>query len=223
MPHDSITPNLLLQAYAAGVFPMADSRSDTELFWVDPEERGILPLHQFHIPKSLAKLVRRDPFRITVDTAFQQVVSACARPARGRDTTWISERIEALYTDLFNRGFAHSVECWQDDKLVGGLYGVSLAGAFFGESMFHTETDASKVALVHLVARLIAGRFLLLDTQFVTDHLQQFGAQEISREDYHERLKLALAIHSANFHELGQPDQSSPSGSAALQLITQIS
>ncbi|NVJ99592.1 MAG: leucyl/phenylalanyl-tRNA--protein transferase [Alphaproteobacteria bacterium] len=219
MPHESITPNLLLQAYAAGVFPMADSRDDDELFWVDPEDRGIIPLDTFHIPKSLAKRVRQEPYEVTADRAFRDVVKACARPARGRDTTWISERIEELYTDLYERGFAHSVECWRGGELVGGLYGVSLGGAFFGESMFHTATDASKVALVHLVARLKAGRFILLDTQFVTEHLAQFGAEEISREHYHERLKLALSVHSANFHELGDWT----SGPTALQLITHTS
>jgi leucyl/phenylalanyl-tRNA--protein transferase len=219
MPHDSITPNLLLQAYAAGVFPMAESRDDKDLFWVDPDERGIIPLDAFHLPKSLAKTVRQDKYRVSVDTAFRDVVRACARPARGRNTTWISERIEALYTDLYDRGFAHSVECWTGDDLVGGLYGVSLAGAFFGESMFHTATDASKVALVHLVARLKAGGFILLDTQFVTDHLMQFGAQEIDRDSYHARLKAALGVHNADFYELGD----APSGSTVLQLITQMS
>ncbi|SDE42428.1 leucyl/phenylalanyl-tRNA--protein transferase [Kordiimonas lacus] len=219
MPHDSITPNLLLQAYAAGVFPMADSREDDELFWVDPDERGIIPLDKFHIPKSLAKIVRQDRFTVTVDEAFQKVVQACARPARGRNTTWISERIEHLYTDLHERGFAHSVECWLEGELVGGLYGVSLGGAFFGESMFHTATGASKVALAHLVARLKAGRFILLDTQFVTDHLKQFGACELPREEYQAMLKAALMIHSANFYGLG----ASSDGSTVLQLITQTS
>ncbi len=219
MPHDSITPNLLLQAYAAGVFPMAEAREDQDLFWVDPDERGIIPLDQFHIPKSLAKVVRQDRFSIKTDTAFRQVVRACAKPARGRNTTWISNRIEDLYTDLHDRGFAHSVECWLDDDLVGGLYGVSLAGAFFGESMFHTARDASKVALVHLVARLKAGRFTLLDTQFVTDHLTQFGAREISRDNYHDGLKMALSVHDANFQEL----PSDVSGAEVLQLITQTS
>jgi len=219
MPHDSITPNLLLQAYAAGVFPMAESREDEELFWVDPDERGIIPLDSFHIPKSLAKIVRQDRFTVTVDQAFQKVVQACARPARGRNTTWISERIEYIYTDLHERGFAHSVECWLKGELVGGLYGVSLGGAFFGESMFHTETDASKVALVHLVARLKAGRFILLDTQFVTDHLKQFGACEMPRDEYQAMLKAALMIHLANFYGLG----ASTDGSTVLQLITQTS
>jgi len=219
MPHDSITPNLLLQAYAAGVFPMAESRQDHDLFWVDPDERGIIPLDDFHIPKSLTKVVKQDRFTVKTDTAFREVVSACARPARGRNTTWISQRIEDLYTDLHDRSFAHSVECWQEDTLVGGLYGVSLAGAFFGESMFHTVRDASKVALVHLVARLKAGRFALLDTQFVTEHLTQFGALEINRDQYHSLLQSALACHSANFQEL----EAGASGSTVLQLITQTS
>jgi leucyl/phenylalanyl-tRNA--protein transferase len=219
MPHDSITPNLLLQAYAAGVFPMADGREDDELFWVDPEKRGIIPLDAFHIPRSLAKTVRRDIYTVTTDTAFRDVVQACSKPARGRETTWISERIETLYADLFSRGFAHSVECWQGGKLVGGLYGVSLAGAFFGESMFHTATDASKVALVHLVARLRYGGFGLLDTQFITGHLKQFGTIEIPRTDYHGRLRVALALHQASFQRL----PSSLAGSNILQLITQTS
>jgi len=219
MPHDSITPNLLLQAYSAGVFPMADGREDDELFWVDPEKRGIMPLDAFHIPRSLAKTVRQDIFTVTADTAFRDVVQACSKPARGRETTWISERIEELYTDLFRRGFAHSVECWQEGKLVGGLYGVSLAGAFFGESMFHTATDASKVALVHLVARLKYGDYSLLDTQFITSHLKQFGTIEIPRADYHARLRAALGLQQASFQRL----PSSLAGSAILQLITQTS
>ncbi len=219
MPHDSITPNLLLQAYASGVFPMAEGRDDDELFWVDPDARGIIPLDRFHVPKSLAKLVRQEKFDVKIDTAFRDVVCACSTPARGRETTWISERIEELYTNLFSRGFAHSVECWLEGELVGGLYGVSLAGAFFGESMFHTKTNASKVALVYLVGRLKAGDYTLLDTQFITTHLQQFGTQEISRLDYHQRLEKALAHTTANFQRL------SPwaSGESVLQLITQTS
>lgn len=219
MPNETITPDLLLQAYASGVFPMADSREDTELFWVDPEERGIIPLETFHVSRSLAKLIRQEKFTVTTDTAFRHVMRACARPARGRDTTWISKRIEDLYTDLHERGFAHSVECWLDGELVGGLYGVTLAGAYFGESMFHTTRDASKVALAYLVARLKAGRFVLLDTQFITDHLKQFGAIEISRDEYQQRLRAAFAVHSANFDELNQ----SVSGESVLQLITQTS
>tara|TARA_R110002096_G_scaffold345308_1_gene538759 strand:- start:365 stop:1024 length:660 start_codon:yes stop_codon:yes gene_type:complete len=219
MPHDVITPNLLLQAYATGLFPMADGRDDSELFWVDPEERGIIPLNNFHIPRSLAKKVRRNAFYVTHDTSFSAVVQACAKPARGRESTWISERIELLYTDLFNRGFAHSVECWLDGELVGGLYGVSLGGAFFGESMFSTKTDASKIALVYLVTRLKTGKYQLLDTQFITDHLKQFGAVEISRPAYHSSLRKALQRDDADFNQLedGVP------GSVILQLITQTS
>lgn len=198
---------------------MADSREDEDMFWVDPVERGILPLDSFHISKSLKKLVKQDTFTVTCNRCFQDVVAACATPARGRDTTWISETIEALYTNLHKRGFAHSVECWKDGKLVGGLYGVCLAGAFFGESMFHTVTGASKVALVHLVARLIGGEFQLLDTQFGTDHLAQFGVIEIPRSDYHLRLNNALLAKNSDFYRL--PD--SLSGSDILQLITQTS
>lgn len=214
-----ITPELLLNAYASGVFPMADSRSDTDLFWVDPNERGILPLNGFHIPRSLKKLVRQDKYSITIDQSFKDVVAACAAPAHARQNTWISNRIEELYTNLHRLGFAHSVECRLEGKLVGGLYGVSLAGGFFGESMFHTETGASKVALVHLVARLIEGGYSLLDTQFGTDHLAQFGVIEIPREDYHRQLDAALQVENADFYRL-PPDAS---GSAVLQLITQTS
>ncbi|MBL4836813.1 MAG: leucyl/phenylalanyl-tRNA--protein transferase [Kordiimonadaceae bacterium] len=220
MPHDVITPNILLQAYASGLFPMAEDRKDAALFWVDPEERGIIPFSSFHVPRSLAKRVRQEAYTITVDTAFLDVVTACAMPARGRETTWISGRIEALYTDLHSRGFAHSVECWLNDELVGGLYGVSLAGAFFGESMFSTRTDASKVALVHLVARLIVGGYHLLDTQFITNHLKQFGAQEIPRQEYQVLLKDALQAESAEFHQF---KGELVSGSTILQLITQTS
>lgn len=214
-----ITPDLLLNAYASGIFPMADSREDEELFWVDPNERGILPLDNFHVPRSLAKLVRQEKFQITVNKAFHDVVVACASPSAGRDNTWISETIESLYVDLHQRGFAHSIECRDKGKLVGGLYGVCLAGAFFGESMFHTETDASKVALVHLVARLKAGGFILLDTQFGTEHLAQFGVIEEPREAYHKRLNDALGITDADFYRL----PAELSGKATLQLITQTS
>ncbi len=219
MPHDVVTPNLLLQAYATGLFPMADGREDSELFWVDPEERGVIPLDKFHIPRSLAKKVRQEKFRVTHDTEFKKVVQSCAAPARGRESTWISERIETLYTDLFERGFAHSIECWFADKLVGGLYGVSLGGAFFGESMFSTATDASKIALVHLIARLKTGGYQLLDTQFITDHLKQFGAIEVPRAAYHNQLRQALQLENADFDQLSDLVP----GSAVLQLITQTS
>lgn len=219
MPHDVVTPNLLLQAYATGLFPMADGRDDDELFWVDPEERGVIPLDKFHLPRSLAKKVRQERFRVTHDTKFRKVVQSCAAPARGRESTWISERIEALYTDLYERGFAHSIECWLEDDLVGGLYGVSLGGAFFGESMFSTATDASKIALVYLIARLKTGGYQLLDTQFITDHLKQFGAVEVPRATYHTNLRQALQLDSADFDQLSDLAP----GSTVLQLITQTS
>jgi len=198
---------------------MAEDRSDNELFWVDPEERGIIPLNAFHVPKSLQKKIRKNQFKVTFDTKFSAVVQACAKPSRGRETTWISERIEELYTDLFRRGFAHSIECWFENQLVGGLYGVSLGAAFFGESMFSTKTDASKVALVHLVARLTVGGFTLLDTQFITNHLKQFGAQEIPRPAYHKKLRGALQLDNADFDQLAD----NVSGSTILQLSTQTS
>jgi leucyl/phenylalanyl-tRNA---protein transferase len=187
-----ITPELLLRAYAAGIFPMAESAGSDELHWYDPTMRGILPLDRFHVPRSLRKTVRRGPFEVRADTAFRAVVEACGAPAPERESTWINGRIVDLYTELFRRGFAHSVECWLEGRLVGGLYGVSLGGAFFGESMFSRETDASKVALVHLVARLVAGGYELLDTQFVTGHLTRFGAVEIPRREYRTRLARAL-------------------------------
>lgn len=214
-----ITPELLLNAYASGVFPMADSRDDQDVFWVDPNQRGVLPLDSFHIPRSLKKLVRQNRFAVTVNQSFRDVVDHCAAPARGRNNTWISEQIEDLYTDLHRYGFAHSIECRLKGKLVGGLYGVCLAGAFFGESMFHTETGASKVALVHLVARLINGGFTLLDTQFGTEHLSQFGVVEIPRVTYHERLEDALQVENSDFHRL----EVGLSGDAILQSITQTS
>lgn len=219
MPHERITPDLLVRAYSSGVFPMAEDRTDPGLFWLDPDMRGILPLDQFKMSRSLQKTIKQDRFRVTADQAFRDVVMHCAAPARGRETTWISERIESLYTSLHHQGFAHSIECWDAaGTLVGGLYGVALGGAFFGESMFHTATDASKVALAHLVARLRSGGFTLLDTQFVTDHLLRFGAKEIPRGEYKARLDEAL-VTRADFYRVGV----SMSGSAALQRITQTS
>ena len=219
MPHETITPDLLLSAYASGYFPMSEDRLDPSMFWVDPVERGVFPLETFSVSKSLKKTIRQDKFRVTRNTAFQQVMQRCAAPAADRETTWISERIESLYVDLHQRGFAHSIECWLDDTLVGGLYGVCLRGAFFGESMFHTATDASKVALVHLVAALKSGGFILLDTQFITDHLASLGAIEISREAYHSQLKDAIACETAVF----PAECYSFSGVEALQLSTQTS
>lgn len=188
-----LKPELLLQAYAIGVFPMAESRDDPRLFFVDPDKRGVLPLNEFHISRSLRKTVRKRHFEVRYDTDFAGVIQACAEKTGDRPDTWINPEIEALYMALYERGHCHSVECWRDGRLVGGLYGVVLGGAFFGESMFSRETDASKVALVHLVARMRAGGFTLLDTQFITDHLVQFGAQEIPRDDYRALLSQAIS------------------------------
>ncbi|GAB4571163.1 MAG: leucyl/phenylalanyl-tRNA--protein transferase [Rhodothalassiaceae bacterium] len=189
----ALTPELLLRAYAAGLFPMADDAQSQELFWVDPERRGILPLEAFHIPRRLARTVRTDPFEITIDRDFAEVIAACAAPARGRENTWINDDILSAYTALHEMGHAHSIACRLNGRLVGGLYGVSLGAAFFGESMFHRARDASKIALVHLVARLRAGGYQLLDTQFLTAHLAQFGAIEIRRERYRSLLRTALS------------------------------
>ncbi len=208
----------LIKCYERGVFPMADSRTDDSVFLVDPDWRGVLPLDQFHIPKRLARTVRAAPYAIRIDTAFEAVVANCAAERPGRTETWINGAIEALYGQLFVRGLAHSIECWQEGQLVGGLYGVSLGGAFFGESMFSTARDASKIALVHLVARLIAGRYQLLDTQFLTEHLTQFGVCDISRMDYQRRLGLALN-RDADFYQL----PTYAAGAEVLQVITQIS
>jgi leucyl/phenylalanyl-tRNA--protein transferase len=187
-----LTPELLLNAYAAGIFPMAEARDDPELYWIDPERRGILPLDAFHVPRSLRRTLRRDPFEIRVDSAFRTVVAHCAEATPDRPESWINDEIQAVYGALFDSGYAHSVECWQNDGLAGGLYGVAIGGAFFGESMFSRVVDASKVALVHLVARMTFGGYRLLDTQFVTAHLARFGAIEIPREDYRKRLRHAL-------------------------------
>ncbi len=194
-----LTPELLLRIYAAGIFPMAEDADDPTLHWIDPEQRGILPLNGFHVSKSLQKTVRRNPFDVRADTAFGAVVAACAEPRLDRPTTWINGEIRRLAGRLFEMGHAHSVECWRDDRLVGGLYGISLGGAFFGESMFSRATDASKVALCHLVARLRRGGYVLLDTQFLTEHLARFGAVEIPRAEYHERLAAAL-VTTAEFY-----------------------
>ena len=215
---EHITPDLLLKAYACGVFPMAEDRTDPGLFWVDPKQRGILPLDRFHVPRRLARLVKGDRFDVRVNSAFVTVVEACAAAADNRPSTWINKEIVRLYTALNERGYAHSVECWLDEELVGGLYGVDLGGAFFGESMFHRVTDASKVALVHLVARLKAGGYTLLDTQFVTDHLRQFGAVEIGRDAYQARLREAILV-SGNFYSLPEDVASA----TILQLSTQTS
>lgn len=187
-----ITPDVLLRAYACGIFPMSESADDPTIFWVEPEQRGIIPLDGFRMSSRLARTVRSDVFRVSVDTAFARTIAGCAAPQPGREDTWINGRIRDLYTALHRLGHCHSVEVWSGDDLVGGLYGVSLGRAFFGESMFHHARDASKVALVHLVARLIAGGYTLLDTQFVTEHLRSFGAMEVSRRHYRALLDEAL-------------------------------
>lgn len=213
-----ITSDVLLRAYAYGVFPMAEGRASDELFWIDPELRGILPLHSFHLPRRLKKTIRQQPFEVRCDTAFRQVMEACAASRPGREGTWINEQILDLYTELHEKGFAHSVECWQGKKLAGGLYGVSLGAAFFGESMFSLERDASKVALVYLAARLKHGGYKLLDTQFVTAHLSQFGVIEIPRPDYKVLLNAAVTAQ-ADFYSL---PLDAPPG-AVLQSISQTS
>jgi leucyl/phenylalanyl-tRNA--protein transferase len=217
----TFTARELLACYARGVFPMADAREDARVFLIDPEWRGVIPLEAFHVPRRLARTVRDDPFEVRVDAAFHEVVLACAAAGPDRPETWINRPIERLYLKLHEMGFAHSVECWQGGGLVGGLYGVALKGAFFGESMFSRARDASKVALVHLAARLISGGFRLLDAQFMTEHLTQFGAIEIGRRDYHRRLAAALAVE-AEFQRAGAGGAAG-AGVAALQLISQAS
>jgi leucyl/phenylalanyl-tRNA---protein transferase len=211
-----ITPEVLLRAYACGIFPMAESADDPTLFWVEPETRGVIPLDGFHVSSRLARTVRSDVFFVTVDTAFKAVIAGCAAPQPGRDETWINRRIRDLYVGLYELGHAHSVEVWKDDDLVGGLYGVSLGRAFFGESMFHRVRDASKVALVHLVARLIVGGYELLDTQYVTEHLRSFGAMEIPRRRYTALLDRAIR-GQGHFRKL--PFAQPVSGAQALQII----
>ena len=214
----SFGPDDLIACYARGVFPMAEDRDDPTVRLIDPALRGVIPLNRFHVSHRLARTVRSDTFQITTDTAFHTVVAACAAPAPDRTDTWISHGVEQLYGELFARGHAHSVECWRDGGLVGGLYGVALGGAFFGESMFSGATDASKVALVHLVARLKVGGYVLLDAQFVTEHLKQFGAEEISRRAYRRRLAHALKAQ-ADFNRMAPYTP----GVAVLQAISQRS
>lgn len=208
----------LIAAYERGVFPMADAREDDRVFLVDPERRGVLPLDDFRVPRRLARTVRGDPYVIRIDTDFQGVVAACAEATSRRPETWINSGIEGLYCELFRLGHAHSVECWTGEALIGGLYGVSLGGAFFGESMFSKGRDASKVALVHLVARLRFGGYRLLDAQFTNEHLKQFGLREIAREAYHRQLGSALATQG-DFQLL----PAGTAGGAALQLTSQAS
>jgi leucyl/phenylalanyl-tRNA--protein transferase len=189
-----ITPQVLLKAYACGIFPMAESAEDNALYWIEPERRGILPLDRVHVPKSLARTIRRGGFEVKIDNDFEGVIEGCAAPRAGRRSTWINGRIRSLYRELFALGHCHTVEVWQDGELVGGLYGVHLGRAFFGESMFSRRRDASKIALVYLVARLKYGGFTLLDTQFVTGHLARFGAIEVSRQTFQRLLEEALGV-----------------------------
>jgi|SRR5690606_29968169 len=191
-PGDRIPADLLLRAYASGVFPMAESADDPEVFWVRPEMRGIIPLDGFHVPRSLAKILRQGRFDIRFDTDFAGVIDGCAEAREGRPSTWINQPIREAYGELFARGYCHTVEAWRDGRLVGGLYGVTLGLAFFGESMFSRETDASKVCLVHLVQRLKERGFALLDTQFTTEHLKRFGAIDVPRNRYEKLLEEAL-------------------------------
>ena len=213
-----LSPEVLLQAYAMGVFPMGESRYDSRLHWIDPETRGVLPLDSLHLARSLVRRVRREIFEVRVDSAFDEVMRACAEPGPGRWSTWINEQILTLYGEVHRMGRAHSVECWREGDLVGGLYGISLGAVFFGESMFSREADASKVALVHLVGRLLIGGYTLLDIQFTTEHLAQFGAIEISRAAYHRHLEAALE-RPADFYCAG----AELSAETVLQSITQTS
>lgn len=216
---ETITPDLLLQAYEVGFFPMADGADDDDLFWVNPPMRGIIPLENFHVPRRLARTVRQDVFQVRVDSDFDGVIEGCSASTSGRSSTWINADIRRLYGTLFARGACHTVEVWQGSELVGGLYGVGIGGAFFGESMFSRERDASKVALVHLVGRLIAGGFTLLDTQFITEHLKQFGACEIPADDYRKQLSMAVGI-KADFNYW---PAAGVAGASALQPVSHTS
>ncbi len=204
-----ITPQVLLKAYSCGIFPMAESADDPALYWIEPQARGILPLDAVHVPRRLAKSVRQNAFEVRINSDFEAVIDGCAASKAGRRSTWINARIRSLYGALFAQGHCHTVETWRDGRIVGGLYGVALGGVFFGESMFSTERDASKIALVYLCARLAHGGFTLLDTQFVTDHLRQFGTIEVERQEFHRLLEPALT-READFHALptnATPDQ----------------
>lgn len=224
-----LTPELLLKAYAVGVFPMADRRDAEDVYWVEPKRRGILPLGAFHLPRRLARTLRQDRFEVSADRDFMGVISGCAQPAAGRGETWINDAIIEAYAALARRGQAHSIEVWREGRLVGGLYGVELGAAFFGESMFSLERDASKVALAHLVARLRMGGFTLLDTQFLTTHLAQFGTIEIGREPYRALLSDAVSRRADFFalDRLGAGEAATVSGPLSgkriAQLLTQTS
>jgi leucyl/phenylalanyl-tRNA---protein transferase len=202
-----ITPQVLLKAYTCGIFPMAESADDPALYWIEPQHRGILPLDTIHVPRRMKRTLRTTQLTVRIDTDIEGVIEGCAASRPGRRSTWINERIRALYCELFDLGHCHTVEVWDRNELVGGLYGVALNGAFFGESMFSYARDASKIALLYLAARLAYGDFKLLDTQFVTDHLRQFGTIELNREEFHRLLETALDT-DANFFRL--PADASP-------------
>lgn len=201
----AIDAELLLRAYANGIFPMADSRDDPDTFWVEPQRRAILPFDRFHVSRSLAKTVRQDRFTVTSDRDFAQVISTCAQQAENREETWINAEIEEAFIQLHRAGHTHSVECWQDGELVGGLYGLALGRAFFGESMFSRQTNASKVALVWLMARLRIGGFQLLDCQFLTDHLASLGVVEIEQEEYLQLLSATLGGEDSGEDQVSAP------------------
>jgi leucyl/phenylalanyl-tRNA--protein transferase len=226
----TITPEILLTAYRLGVFPMAEAHDDPVIHWINPKRRGIIPLDRFHVPRRLARTLRSGRFVMTADMAFDQVIRTCAEATETRPSTWLNPQLIELYGELFRRGYAHSIETWQDGALVGGLYGVSIGGAFFGESMFSRATDASKAALVDLVGRLRAGGYVLLDTQFVTSHLTRFGAIEIPQGEYQRRLQHAV-MQTAHFPVAtaqpgGEPAGAAPSagsGSGSAQPVSQTS
>ncbi len=209
-----ITPQVLLKAYSCGIFPMAESAYDPALYWIEPQHRGILPLDHVHVSRRLRRTIRNADVEVRVDTEFDGVIEGCAASRPGRRSTWINSRIRQLYRELFDLGHCHTVEVWDGTRLIGGLYGVALGGAFFGESMFSVERDVSKIALVHLCGRLIAGGFVLLDTQFVTEHLRQFGTVEVDREEFQSRLEEALKV-STDFHRL-------PYGASSDEILAQI-
>lgn len=221
-PFGGFGPDELLNCYATGVFPMGEARDDPRVFLVEPDQRGVIPLDGFHVPTRLRRTVKSDLFEVRVSTAFEAVLDACAASAPGREDTWINAPIRSLYLELQARGNAHSIECWREGRLVGGLYGVTLGGAFFGESMFTRERDASKVALVHLVARLKRGGWRLLDAQFLTEHLSQFGAVETPQAAYLKRLKAALPVRP-NARSLFEPMTGAEAVYYALQPTIQAS
>ena len=201
-----ITPQVLLKAYTCGIFPMAESADDPQLYWIEPQARGVLPLDSVRVPKRLRRTIRQKPYQVRIDTDFAGVIAGCAAPKPGRRTTWINDRIRKLYRELHRLGYCHTVEVWDGERLVGGLYGVALGGAFFGESMFSEVRDASKIALIYLCARLIYGGFVMLDTQFVTDHLRQFGTIEVDRAEFHRQLEAALKTNGDFFRLEPEPE-----------------